>query len=190
MSGIGAGIILTAIIIVLASLLCRRRQRMKKAVKISIVGDESKRLMKPAARDPTAVGRQVPNETTKSRPTPPQQLERPVSYTAGTVDAVHLQGATFKFDSANNYGSAGDELESVGTLPVHVPRYTTAGSITSATSSLDSVKKRPLLPKSSPSSNGGSHHKLSFDYNNPNLVENCLSSEPYFLKYMINLTLI
>lgn len=177
------GVLLIGVIIAMTLLLCRRRVRQKKALSVSTVTEESKRLMKTGGKagDPSIVGMgPVGSNGSRHRPPPPKPFDRPVSYTPGTMDAVNLQqGQTFHFDTANNYGSAGDELESVGTLPVHVPRLTAyqtgAGSVASGTGSLNSVKRRPH--QSSPSSNASSRNKLSFDTNNPNLAENCLSSK-------------
>jgi protocadherin Fat 1/2/3 len=58
-------------------------------------------------------------------PRPPPVPNRPVSYTPSVGDSVNTLNHYNNFDSLRNYGSAGDELESMGTIrqPIEIPEF-------------------------------------------------------------------
>ena len=58
-------------------------------------------------------------------PRPPPVPLRPASYTPSTHDSINTLNNYNNFDTARNYGSAGDELESMGTIrqPIEIPEF-------------------------------------------------------------------
>ena len=98
-----------------------------------------------------------PNIPPPSSPSvrPPPLPARPVSYTPSNAESMNTLN-NCNYDAANNYGSAGDDLENIGTLsqPIEIPEFLT---------NVDAEKSPPPPPRKI-------HNALSS--NDPNYAHN------------------
>ncbi|ELU08218.1 hypothetical protein CAPTEDRAFT_222745 [Capitella teleta] len=123
--GVAAALIVIAFIFVLVVCLRKRAKRQqeshssKRDVKTDYPYNYDK--LDPQGQPNIPMGA----ESSQRSPRPPPVPNRPVSYTPSVGDSVNTLNHYNNFDSLRNYGSAADELESLGTMrqPIEIPEF-------------------------------------------------------------------
>lgn len=129
-----AGVAVALLIIVVVFILVVRWRRRAKQRQASMANHTDKREPKidypynydklsPQPDPPNIIG----DETHPRSPNPPPVPTRPASYTPSVGDSVNTLNTFNNLDSFRDYGSAGDELESMGTVhqPIVIPEFLT-----------------------------------------------------------------
>ena len=102
-------------------------------------------------------------------PRPPPVPTRPASYTPSTQDSLNTLSSLNNFDTVRNYGSAADELETMGNVPIYTQEFLQNLHIPKTTAS-----QAPSLPPPPPSNSGSdteSMQKNYWDMDYPNNLE-------------------
>ena len=105
------------------------------------------------------------NPSPRPSPRPPPVPNRPASYTPSTADSVNTLN---NFDTVCNYGSAGDELENIGTLQhIEIPEFLQNLDIEKSPTHIRTLPPPPHGPRVE-----DAQQKSSWDHNNPNIAQN------------------
>ncbi|XP_059170799.1 protocadherin Fat 1-like isoform X3 [Physella acuta] len=183
-----SGIILIVLIIVLI-LVCKRRQRERWRGRrtncglpesgseglLSSMQDKRCKLSNPdLSKAIHSLPSQPPLQLQQLQPVPPPVPTRPASYTPSTHDSVHVLN---NLDSAGNYGSAADELETSGIRFPTYNQYVEAFTNPSHTNPAHFMIRNTPPPPSSRASESDSIQKAPWEFEYPNILENYMEAD-------------